>query len=125
MPPFSRTPLLRQKIPARLSTPPAGLRADRTVFHHLRVLPAFLGAVLAGSDARPEEIAHELLVRRGNPRDDLGRGEADICTIHVLADAGDLMGDVVLGETGIRARVARLMAGIARCDAFHRFRVIG
>jgi hypothetical protein len=95
------------------------------MLHLLAVFPAFLGAMLARSDAGPKQIAHQLLIRRSDAGDDLGRGKADIGAIEILPDAGYLVGDVLFTKAGVRTGIARLVTRVTGRDAFDRFRVIG
>lgn len=113
-----------EKVAAGIRAAAASFRTNRTVFHLLRVGCTLSSTDLAGGDTRTEQVAVELLVRRGDPGDHLGCGEADIRTVQIIADAGDHALNVLFAKARIRTRIACLMTCVACRDAFDRFAVI-
>jgi hypothetical protein len=81
------------------------------------MLLAFGAATLARFNAGPELGASELEVGAGETRNDTPGREANIGAIDAMADARDLIGDILFAETSVRAGVARFRARVTRGDA--------
>jgi hypothetical protein len=111
--------LFRHQRQARPLASATGFGADAAVLHVRRVLFAFGGADAARLGARPQLPADELLVRRGEARDDARGGEADVAAIEVGPDAGDLLRDFLFPLAGVGASVARFRTGVTGGDAFN------
>lgn len=113
------TPLLfGEESFARLGATAAGFGADPAMFHLRTVLLAFRAATAAGFDAGAQLGARQFEVGAGEARDDAAGGKTDVRAIDAVADALDLVGDVLLAEARIGAGVAGFRAGVTGGDAF-------
>ncbi|MBM7849448.1 hypothetical protein JOE65_002676 [Arthrobacter roseus] len=84
------------------------------------MLFAFGGAGVARLLAHLEHHSSEVGIVSGEPREDVARGGAKVCTVHVRADALGEIGNAVLAETGVSAGGACLCTikagGNALCE---------
>ena len=88
------------------------------------MLFALGAAALARFDAGAELGASELEVGAGETRNDTRRREANVGAINAMADTRNLISDILLPKTGVRAGVARFSARVTGGDALDVHRVV-
>ena len=118
-PPIERSPerLLCEQRFASFCATAARFRANTAMFHVRAVLFASGPAAFTRLNARAHLSTGQLEVGAREARDDSSGGEADIRAIVAIANAIDHLRHI-LRQTGVRARIACLSAGIASRDAF-------
>jgi hypothetical protein len=114
----------REEFGAGLLTPPAGFSAHLAVAVHGSMLPAFIGANLAGGPASNQHCTGDFGVVTAVAGEDLSGRRADVYAVKVGADARSELGDHIFTQTGVGARGASLGAVEARLDAFDELSLI-
>src|SRR5690606_24738765 len=95
---------------ARLLAAAAGLGADPAVLVLVRVLLALLGAQPAGRPEGLDLLADERVRRLGLAGEDAAGGGADVGAVEVEPDAPPEHVELLLGEAGVGAGRAGLLA---------------
>ena len=101
---------MREQRLAGFFAAPARLGANFTVRHFFTVLFALRAAAVASLYAGAQLCACQLEVSPSEAGDDPRSGQTHVGAIVAIADTSDQVRNVLFGEAGIGARVARLSA---------------